>query len=137
MGTNNTRFQVPLASSGKMWAARTDALQPQRQRTDADNLGIVAPKYRNDLRCKSKAEHRERQQDQRGRLDAETEAARNALVLACAVVEAADRLKSLTEADHRRACELADAGDDAHRRDSRIAVPNKLPYHSKRNHKTG
>ena len=22
-------------------------------------------------------------------------------------------------------------------RDSRIAVPNKLPYHSKRNHKTG
>ena len=29
VGTNNTRFQVPLASSGKMWAARTDALQPQ------------------------------------------------------------------------------------------------------------
>ena len=30
---------------------KRDALQPQRQRTDADNLGIVAPKYRNDLRA--------------------------------------------------------------------------------------
>ena len=99
-----------------------DALEPQRFRADTDDLRVVAPEHRNDLRREEKTEHRKRQQDKRGRLDAETEAARNALVLACAVVEAADRLKSLTEADHRRACELANAGDDAHRRDSRIAV---------------
>ena len=39
-----------------------------------------------------------------------------------AEIEPADRLKALSEADHRGACELADARDDAHRRDRCIAI---------------
>ena len=111
-----------IAHNDKAGDRERDALQPQRQRTDADNLGIVAPKYRNDLRCKSKAEHCERQQDQRGGSDAEVKAPRHAVVLMRAEIEPADRLKTLSEADHRGACELADARDDAHRRNRCIAI---------------
>ena len=63
----------------------------------ADLRKQIAEKLADILLEEEKAEHRKRQQDQRGGSDAETEAARNALVLACAVVEAADRLKSLSE----------------------------------------
>ena len=70
-----------IAHNDKAGDWERDALQPQRQRTDADNLGIIAPKYRNDLRCKSKAEHCERQQNQRGGSDAEVKAPRHTVVL--------------------------------------------------------
>ena len=98
------------------------ALTAQGERADGDDLGVALTEQGDEPLREYKAHDCCHQQDSRRDLDAEPERLFDALTLASAVVEAADRLEALAEAYHRRARELAYAPDDRHCRDSRIPV---------------
>lgn len=99
-----------------------DALPAHGRRADADDLGVVRAENGDDLRCEDPAHDREQQERNGRHLDAEPEATADAVILACAEIEAAHGLETLPEADHRGACELRHAGDDAHCGNGRVAI---------------
>ena len=106
--------------------AEGHALEPQSRRTDGDDLRIV-PEDGYKLRCPGKARRADSQQQHERHLDAEPEALLHPMVQAGAVVEAAHRLKALTEADHGRAAEHHDPLHHAHSGDGRVSIgPGRL-----------
>lgn len=91
------------------------ALEPQSRGAAGDDLRVV-PEQSNQLGGENIAQSADHHQEQEGILHAEPEAVLHPLIELGSVVEAADRLETLAEADHGRAAELGDALDHAHGR---------------------
>ena len=74
-------------------------LEAQGEGADFDDLRIVAAEYGDDLAGKQQRDDAEHDQNDGHNLHAEPEGFTHALILACAVGEAADGLEALAEAD--------------------------------------
>ena len=120
-----------LYRSAKPAANRDDAerkewlrqqLEAQSQRADFDDLRIVAAEHGDNLAGKQQRNHAEHDENNGHDLHAEPKGLAHALILACAVGEAADRLEALAEADDGRIDEHRVAADDGHGRNRRVAV---------------
>ena len=96
-------------------------MQPQSQRTDADDLRVI-PEQADELRGKDEPAHGKAEQHPGGDLRAEPEGVQHTAVLFGAVVEPAHRLEPLPEPDESGAGELGDAAHHGHSRDGGVPI---------------
>ena len=101
--------------------AQRDALEAQGHSANFNDLWVV-PEQGDELGREGKAQGADRQKKAEGGLYAEPEPLLHPVVELRAVVEAADGLEALAEADHGGPTEHHDALDHPHGGDGRVAV---------------
>ena len=128
------RLRVHVAQRNKAPRPHGQNLNAEGFRADADDLRVGAAEQRDDRLGKDEARHTQHQQHNRRYLDAEGKRTVHPVIFPCAVIEAADRLEALPEADDGGIDEIQASADNRERRNRRVAIDRRGIVEQRRRH---